>query len=92
MTDFGANYSEMEAVSGKLTTGKEDIDGVLTDLKTAVDTLLGEDFKTQHMSGKFGDGYEELTTGLQSAVEGIQEMSESLMGMMQKIQELDGSA
>lgn len=91
MTDFGANYSEMEAVAGKLTDGKEDIDGVLTTLKSAVDTLLGEDFKTQHMSGKFGDGYEELTAGLQTAVEGISEMSESLLGMMQSIQELDQS-
>ena len=54
-----------------------------------VDTLLGEDFKTQHASGKFGDGYGELTTGLKGAVDGINDMSEALLGMMRAIQDLD---
>ncbi|WP_405216198.1 WXG100 family type VII secretion target [Agrococcus sp. Ld7] len=89
MADFGASYSEMESVSGKLDTGKEDISGVLKDLKSQVDTLLGEDFKTQHASGKFGEGYEELTSGLETAIEGISEMGEALRGMMQAIQSLD---
>ena len=69
MSDFGASYAEMESVAGKLDTGREDISGVLKDLKSQVDTLLGEDFKTQHASGKFGEGYEELTTGLEQAIE-----------------------
>ena len=89
MSDFGASYSEMESVAGKLDTGKEDIAGVLKDLKSQVDTLLGEDFKTQHASGKFGEGYEELTTGLDQAIEGISDMGEALRGMMQAIQSLD---
>ena len=89
MSDFGASYAEMESVAGKLDTGKEDISGVLKDLKGQVDTLLGEDFKTQHASGKFGEGYGELTTGLKTAVDGINDMSESLLGMMRAIQDLD---
>jgi uncharacterized protein YukE len=89
MSDFGASYAEMESVAGKLDTGKEDISGVLKDLKSQVDTLLGEDFKTQHASGKFGEGYSELTTGLKGAVDGINDMSEALLGMMRAIQDLD---
>ena len=89
MSDFGASYSEMESVAGKLDTGREDISGVLKDLKSQVDTLLGEDFKTQHASGKFGEGYEELTSGLTTAVDGINDMSETLTQMMQAIQGLD---
>ena len=89
MSDFVASYSEMESVAGKLDTGKEDISGVLKDLKSQVDTLLGEDFKTQHASGKFGEGYTELTTGLKTAVDGINDMSEALLGMMRAIQDLD---
>ncbi|WP_405218665.1 hypothetical protein [Agrococcus sp. Ld7] len=61
----------------------------MKDLKSQVDTLLGEDFKTQHASGKFGEGYEELTSGLETAIEGISEMGEALRGMMQAIQSLD---
>ena len=38
---------------------------------------------------KFGEGYTELTTGLKTAVDGINDMSESLLGMMRAIQDLD---
>jgi uncharacterized protein YukE len=89
MADFGASYAEMESMAGKLSSAKDDIQGQLDSLKNSVDDLLGNDFKTQHASGKFGDGYNELTTGLKSAVDGIGEMGDALKGMMQKIQELD---
>src|SRR5690606_18274752 len=89
MADFGASYGEMEAMAGKLNTAREDIQGQLDALKNDVDNLLGNDFKTQHASGKFGDGYTELTTGLKSATDGIGDMGEALKGMMQAIQELD---
>lgn len=89
MADFGASYGEMESMASKLNTAREDIQGQLDSLKTDVDNLLGNDFKTQHASGKFGDGYTELTTGLKSATDGIGDMGEALKGMMQAIQELD---
>ncbi len=89
MADFGASYAEMEQVAGTLSQAREDIQGQLEVLKSRVDTLLGEDFKTQHASGKFGEGYSELTTGLSNAINGIGDMSESLLGMMRAIQDLD---
>ena len=89
MADFGASYAEMEQVASSLSQARDDIQGQLDTLKSQMDTLLGEDFKTQHASGKFGQGYEELTTGLKSAVDGIGEMGEALRGMMQAIQDLD---
>ena len=89
MADFGASYSEMESMSRQLVTAREDIQTQLDNLKTAVDLLLGNDFKTQHASGKFGDGYTELTSGLKTATNGIGDMGDALMGMMMAIQELD---
>jgi len=89
MADFGASYAEMEQVASTLSQARDDIQGQLDTLKSQVDTLLGEDFKTQHASGKFGEGYGELTTGLKGAVDGINDMSESLLGMMRAIQDLD---
>lgn len=89
MADFGASYGAMEAMSNRLSTAREDIQGQLDDLKSAVDDLLGSEFKTQHASGKFGEGYGELTTGLKTATDGIGDMGEALKGMMQAIQELD---
>ena len=89
MADFGASYSEMESMSRQLVTAREDIQTQLDNLKTAVDLLLGNDFKTQHASGKFGDGYTELTSGLKTATNGIGDMGDALRGMMMAIQELD---
>lgn len=89
MADFGATYGEMEAMTNKLKDARDDIQGQLDSLKQQVDTLLGEDFKTQHASGKFGDGYTELTHGLKQATDGIGDMGDALHGMMQAIQELD---
>ena len=89
MADFGASYGEMESMAGKLADAREDIQGQLDTLKSSVDSLLGQDFNMQHASGKFGEGYTELTTGLKTAVDGIGDMGEALKGMMMKIQELD---
>ena len=89
MADFKASYGEMETMAGKLDTGREEISDVLRRLKTDVDRLLGDDFKTQHASGKFGEGYSELTDGLTKAIEGISDMGESLRKMMQAIKDTD---
>jgi uncharacterized protein YukE len=89
VADFKASYGEMESMAGKLDTGREEIGDVLRRLKADVDRLLGDDFKTEHASGKFGEGYNELTTGLEKAIEGISDMGESLRKMMQAIKDTD---
>ncbi|GHD47269.1 WXG100 family type VII secretion target [Mycetocola manganoxydans] len=91
MADFKATYGEMESMAGKLEQGREDISGILTTLKQGVDTLLGDDFKTEHASGKFGEGYTELTNGLETAIDGIRDMGESLRKMQQAIKDTDSS-
>jgi uncharacterized protein YukE len=91
MADFKATYSEMEAMAGKLEQGREDIADILRQLKQGVDTLLGDDFKTEHASGKFGEGYTELTTGLETAIDGIRDMGESLRKMQQAIKDTDAA-
>ncbi|MCK5927090.1 MAG: WXG100 family type VII secretion target [Nocardioides sp.] len=87
--DFGASYSEMESAAGKLADGKEQIEDTLKALQDMIDTLLGDDFKTQHASGKFGEGYTELTNGLKSAIVGITDMGDALKNMVRAIQETD---
>lgn len=89
MADFGASYDAMETMANKLSDARDDIQGQLDTLKQQVDDLLGADFKTQQASGKFGEGYTELTTGLKQAVDGIGDMSDALKGMMRAIQQLD---
>ena len=89
MADFTASYGEMESMASRLDTGREEIGDVLRRLKDDVDRLLGDDFKTQHASGKFGEGYAELSSGLERAIEGISDMGGSLRKMMQTIKDTD---
>lgn len=89
MADFTAAYGDMENISNRLKTAKEEISDQLKDLKSGVDDLTESGFKTQVASGKFAQGYGELTTNLTQALESISEMGEGLNQMKQKIQDLD---
>jgi uncharacterized protein YukE len=91
VSDFKANYGEMEAMASKLDTGRDDLDGVLEQLQSSVDKLLGDDFTTEHASGQFGEGYKELNDGLKRAFDGINDMAIALRDMMEQIQDTDRS-
>ena len=89
MTDFGASYDEMETTASKLDDGKESIDSALTECQGYVDELVQDGFKTEKASGKFKDGYDDLTSGLKDASEGVSEMAQALRDMAQAIRDLD---
>lgn len=89
MANFAAEYSSMEALSHKLHSAQSDIQGQLNALQGDVENLTSGDFKTEVASGKFNDGYQQLTKGLNQALDGIGEMGQQLTTMMQKIQQLD---
>lgn len=89
MSDFGATYDEMESTATKLDDGKESIDSLLDELQGHVDDLVQEGFKTEKASGKFQDGYDELTTGMKDASEGVSDMAQALRDMAQAIRDLD---
>ena len=89
MSDFGAAYDEMETTASKLDDGKESIDSLLDELQGYVDDLVEDGFKTEKASGKFKDGYEDLTNGLKEASTGVAEMAQALRDMAQAIRDLD---
>ena len=91
MADFKATYSEMERMSSRLEAGREDVAEVLRRLQSEVEALTSDEFRTQQASGKFNDGYRELTGHLEGAIEGIREMGESLAKMMRTIQDTDAA-
>lgn len=89
MSDFGATYDEMESTATKLDDGKESIENALTECQGYVDELVQDGFKTEKASGKFQEGYEELTTGLKDASNGVTDMAQALRDMAQAIRDLD---
>ncbi|WP_241981058.1 WXG100 family type VII secretion target [Cryobacterium sp. TMT2-23] len=88
---FHASYDAMEQTAGVLESGAEDIKGQLHSLLGKVEELLGEGFKTDLASGKFGEGYNELNNGVNTAVAGITDMAIALRSMSQKTREHDAS-
>ncbi|GAA4429376.1 hypothetical protein GCM10023169_31680 [Georgenia halophila] len=89
MSDFGATYDEMESTATKLDDGKDAINDLLGELQGHVDGLVEDGFKTEQASGKYRDGYEELTTGLRDASEGVADMAQALRDMASAIRDLD---
>ncbi|WP_232527885.1 WXG100 family type VII secretion target [Microbacterium suaedae] len=89
MSDFGATYDEMESTATKLDDGKESIDSLLDELQGHVDDLVEDGFKTEKASGKFKDGYEDLTQGMKDAANGVNDMATALRDMAQAIRDLD---
>lgn len=89
VSDFGATYDEMETTAQKLDDGKESIDSLLDELQGHVDDLVEDGFKTEKASGKFKDGYEDLTSGMKEAADGVTGMADALRQMADAIRDLD---
>jgi uncharacterized protein YukE len=89
VSDFGATYDEMESTATKLDDGKESIENALTECQGYVDELVQDGFKTEKASGKFQDGYQDLTSGLKEASQGVSDMAQALRDMAQAIRDLD---
>jgi uncharacterized protein YukE len=89
MSDFGATYDEMESTATKLDDGKESIETALSECQGYVDELVQDGFKTEKASGKFQDGYQDLTNGLKEASQGVSDMAQALRDMAQAIRDLD---
>lgn len=91
MVQMHINPDVMRSSATTLRNGKQDITDLLTKLQGEVDSLLGDDFRTQHASVSFGQGYEQLNTSMNSAVGGIDQMAQSLDQMAQSGEEWDTS-
>lgn len=89
MSDFGATYDEMDTTAQKLDDGKDSIDDLLAELQGYVDELVEDGFKTESASGKFQEGYTELTEGMKEAAGGVNDMAQALRDMAQMIKDTD---
>lgn len=89
MSDFGATYDEMTGTADKLDLGKQHIEEALDECQGYVDDLVEDGFKTEKASGKFKDGYDDLTSGLKEAIVGVEDMAQALRDMATAIQDLD---
>lgn len=89
MPDVNVTYDAMSSAAQKLTSGKEEITGQLTQLKSMVDGLVESEYVTDISSKSFHEAYTEFNTGVMQTIEGLDVMSKFLTDAVQRFTEAD---
>jgi WXG100 family type VII secretion target len=80
MADVSVSYDHLDQVAKQLTTGQQEIERQLLDLKKAVDALVSEGYVTDQSSKAFEGSYQEFNDGISKTVGGL----EGLAGFLSK--------
>jgi WXG100 family type VII secretion target len=89
MANLNVTYEEMDDAARRLDAGRDQMTGLLTELKGLIDGLVASGFQTQAASGVFQTTYEEFTTGTTKAVEGLTGLSQFLRSAATAMQKTD---
>ncbi|WP_408898007.1 WXG100 family type VII secretion target [Nocardioides sp. R1-1] len=89
MADQELTFDDIDSAADKLETGKEDLASLLTELRSLVQELTDSSFKTEAASVAFLDSYEELSDGLETALEAIPAAATALRQMKTAFQDTD---
>jgi len=89
MANMNVTYQEMTDAANKLTTGKEDINSKLTDLKNFIAQLVSSGFVTDQASGRFNETYQNFTTAATQTISALDGLSSYLKQAAQALQDTD---
>lgn len=89
MANVSVDYQSLQAQATSLTTNKNDIETMLSNLKTQVDNLVAEGFVTDSSSKAFQQSYDEFTTGMNKTIEGLDGMATFLTKAASTFQDVD---
>ncbi|MDR3068427.1 MAG: WXG100 family type VII secretion target [Cellulomonas sp.] len=86
---ISVSYEELDAAAAKLTSGQEEINTKLNELKTYITGLVGSGFVTEKASTAFNESYTQFTTGATTAIAGLTGMATYLTNAKTALQETD---
>lgn len=89
MANLHVTYEEMRSVAGRLTTGRDDINGKLSELKTLVDDLVASGYNTDLSGPAFQETYNTFTTNTKQAVDALDGLSQFLIRAAEALQQTD---
>ncbi len=89
MANVNVTYQQMRDAASKLDNGRIEIDNMLGQLKSLVDSLVAEGYVTDSSSKSFQGSYEEFTTGANNTIAGLEGMAEYLNKAAQTFQDAD---
>jgi WXG100 family type VII secretion target len=91
MANVNVTYQQMKDAATKLNNGRIEIDDMLGQLKSLVDTLVAEGYVTDSSSKSFQSSYEEFTTGAKNTIGGLEGMSTYLTKAARTFEDADTS-
>ncbi|QLQ16076.1 MAG: WXG100 family type VII secretion target [Micropruina sp.] len=86
---YGYTPAEMDTIGKKLIAIRHEIDGKITEAKTAVDGLIGSGFSTQAASGAYSEQFGKLSEGLRSVSENMEPLGNFLVQYAQAVVDMD---
>jgi WXG100 family type VII secretion target len=89
MPNLNVTYQDMNDAASKLSSGKQDIETKLRELKTLVDSLVNGGYVTDKSSKAFDTSYTEFNDGVTKTIEGLDGMSDYLNKAAQALQDTD---
>ncbi|WP_239311326.1 MULTISPECIES: WXG100 family type VII secretion target [unclassified Frankia] len=89
MPNLNVTYQDMHDAAGKLTTGKQEIEHKLHELKSLVDNLVNGGYVTDKSSKAFDHCYTEFNDGVTKTIDGLDGISDYLNKAAQALQDTD---
>lgn len=89
MANVNVTYEQMRDQATKLNNGRIEIENMLTQLKGQVEALVSGGFVTDTASQAFNSSYQEFSTGVSSAIEGLDGMATYLNKAAEAFQNVD---
>ena len=89
MPNVQVDYEQLKSSASQLRSGQQEVEGMLTRLKTMIDNLVTSGFVTDQASGKFQQSYDQWNTGAKNVIAGLDGMSSFLTSAVNQHQQLD---
>ena len=89
MANVNVTYQQMQDAATRLNNGRTEIDDLLGQLKSLVDSLVAEGYVTDSSSKSFQSSYDEFTTGAKNTIGGLEGMAQYLTTAAQTFQDAD---
>ena len=89
MANVNVTYQDMNAAGDRLVSGRQEIEGMLTELKRLVDDLVSAGYVTDSSSKQFQAAYDEFNSGVTKTIEGLNGMGSYLKTAAQTFQDAD---
>ena len=91
MANLNVTYADINNAANQLTTGQQDIENKLNELKSFIDNLVSEGYVTEQSSVAFQEQYQQFTTSTVGAVGALQGMAQFLRSAATALQDTDAS-